>query len=181
MPSLEQGKAVPGDLMSPLSDEQREMIWDSLVDAEIHYHYFGALAERNSTRERWLAWVLGVSSSGTVASIFANYKQVASGLGLLVAILSTTQGTFKFGKSAELSASLQRRWGVAFAALQQLWALVQAGQIGGKEAMEEWSKQMELVGVLDEQASWQLRTDRKAMDASYDEVMLTRAPKPEVA
>ena len=157
-----------------LSAEQRKLIWDSMLDAEIHYHYFGHLAERYSRRERWLAWMLGVFSSGTVASTFANSKWVASGLGLLVAILSITQGTFKFGKAAELSASLQRRWGGALAGLRKLWALVEGAQIESAAAMEEWSRQMELVGGLDEQASWQLQSDNKLLDTSYDEVMQVR-------
>jgi hypothetical protein len=104
----------------------RELIWNSMLNAQMSALYWDHLALRYSTRDKWIKIFLACTSSGTVASWFVDPSlailwKLLSGVSALVAIaLPILDYPGLVAKMAKLSGkSAQLRTGY-----DQLWAQV---------------------------------------------------------
>jgi hypothetical protein len=104
----------------------RELIWNSMLSAQLTAVYWTHLARRYTTREKYIKIFLAITSSGTVASWFVDPNfailwKLLSGVSALVAIaLPILDYPAQVAKMAKLSGkSAQLRAGY-----DQLWAQV---------------------------------------------------------
>src|SRR5258708_3665720 len=91
---------------------QRSVVWDSLLDAEMNVRYWGYLAQRFASRERCLKIALAVSASGTLLAL-PLWKQFPAGpvaLGIVNATLACSLPILNYSERIETMANLRGSW-----------------------------------------------------------------------
>jgi len=126
----------------------RELIWNSMLTAQMNVCYSSQLASRFAQREKWIKIFLAITSSGAVAgwSVWAEYAivwKVLSGLSALLAvslpILDYSGRVTQLSKVASKCAQLRLSY-------DQLWAQIDVLPLDSLRVMqaELTTKEIEL-------------------------------------
>lgn len=163
-----------------VNEQQRALIWESLLGADYRARYFGELAGQLQAMSRHLAVANLVLSSGALVNIAGALAPSWVSLAAMgmVAGLSAIQLVLKFSDRAGDAAELQTKWDGILMELEQLWAELQA--LEASTAMARWKAIEASHGAWDQKASQEFGYKRRLAKRAWRE-MLHRRKLPSVA
>lgn len=120
------------------SETVRVKVWQSLIGAETRSAYFGRIASRLHTKERWAAFGVAILSAGAFVSIVSKWQipHLSEVVSLLSAVMGAYVGLLQKGKIAALASALCRTWGGVQDDYEQLWH--QLEQLDNNTASDRW-------------------------------------------
>jgi hypothetical protein len=120
------------------SEKIRTRVWQSLIAAEVRSVYYGRIASRLHSQERWAVFGVTFFSTTTFVAIVSKWQipHLAEAVSLLSAAIGGYVALVQKNKTAALASSLCRTWGEVQDEYDLLWQ--QLGQIEDGPASERW-------------------------------------------
>ena len=154
----------------------RELIWNSMLTAQMSACYWNSLARRYNGREKYLKIFLAVTASGTVAgwTIWAHYDIVWKILSGLSAIVAVALPILDYSGQVEKMTKLASKCAQLRVGYEQLWAQIDSlSQQSILDAQGKLAQQE--IELSDVQAV--LPDDRKLLEQCQSEVLISRGYK----
>lgn len=102
--------------------QQRQLVWNSLLDADMRARYWGRVARRNERIEMAVTVSIAVFSLAAVGSwMLDSVPQMWQVLSALSAALAIALPILKLGRKAESMADLGARHAILLDSFEQLW------------------------------------------------------------
>lgn len=152
----------------------RQLVWESLLNADLRSRYFGHLAGSLQTRERVLTIIVGVLSSGAFLALIIKTEvaYLPHTFSALAALGSILLANLKLGKSAALSASIYSKWLTIQREYELLWA--QLDSLSSEQAAKRWRDIESQHAKEDETAVQEFRLNKRLADECQRDVLRVR-------
>lgn len=159
--------------MQTLNANERSLIWQSMLDADMAVRYYTHLAHRLELRDRWLGAVVFVLASGAFASALITAGQpVQVVVSLLTVVASAIAVYVRFGDGAGHAAALFRQFALVLADYERLWSRIDETDA---EAVRTVCKALsDRVISMSESAARQFGEDRSLAERAQNEVLQSR-------
>lgn len=163
---------------SYVNENQRALIWESLLGADYRTRYFGELAGQLQAMSRHLAVANLVLSSGALANIAGALAPEWVSLAAIgmVACVSAIQLVLKFSDRAGDAADLHTKWDHIQVAMEQLWAELEGLDAGA--AMARWSAIEASHAEFDKKAAKEFGYKRRLAKRAWREMLHRRKLHP---
>ncbi|HXJ14561.1 MAG TPA: hypothetical protein VNH19_19970 [Candidatus Limnocylindrales bacterium] len=104
----------------------RELIWNTLLTAQMNGCYWSRLASRFARREKWIKIFLAITSSGTVAgwTVWNDYAIVWKALSALSAVLAVSLPVLDYSGRVTLLNKISSKYAQLRLGYDQLWAQI---------------------------------------------------------
>jgi hypothetical protein len=151
----------------------RELVWNSLLTAQMNACYWNSLALRYNDREKWLKIFLAVTASSTVAgwTIWAHYDFLWKTLSGLSAIVAVALPILDYSGQVEKMTKLASKCAQLRVGYELLWA--QFDSLSPQSILDAQGKlAQQEIELSDVQAA--LPDDRKLLEQCQNEVLKSR-------
>src|SRR5882724_983128 len=103
--------------------EQRTVVWESLLDAEMNVRYWGYLAKRFAGREKSLKIALALTTSSTILAhpLWQRLSYGPIAIGILNALLACGLPVLNYSERIETMANLRGSWSQLSIEFGRLW------------------------------------------------------------
>ena len=159
-------------------EKTRNLVWDALYMADVRKRYFAAVAGNLGRRERVLAFMVALSSSGTVASLLAKIPN-AQTVSVILSLISASVAAFlvvaKHDKKINAGAALSRQWSEILSEYEILWA--QVDTLKEATLLKKHAELERKHFPIDEIAVSEFKLNEKLLDKCFDEVARSRGLK----
>jgi len=119
-----------------MTQEQRKLIWESMLSADMQTRYWGKAVARRERLELWLTVAVTVLAVGTVSTWIGRMSpEILQASSVLTAATSTALTLLKLSGRLELMANIAAQCNGILSAYERLWAALPS--ISDGEALEQ--------------------------------------------
>ena len=158
-----------------LSDQQTNMVWQKMAEAEVRSLYFGDLAATYTKRKQFIAGATFFLSSGAAASLWATRADIAHWaplvMSLIVAVLSAYSMAVNLDRKAVTMANLHAAWNHLADDYEHLWH-----HWHEHDAQQVLDKLLARAREISETATTEAPYDKRRMDKWQEHVYSRYSP-----
>ena len=162
--------------MKTLNEQERRLIWDAMLDADLAARYYTILARRYELRDRILGFLSFILASGVVGSFILEFgdhtKVVQTSIAVATMIISGVTLIYRFDHSAAQAALLFRQFTEVLAQYESLWARID--EVEPSETRSAFDRLRASVAVMSEDATREFGDKRKLALRAQQQVLESR-------